>query len=441
MKSSILAVFSVLAMGAFAETGVIGDIVVSPSEKARNVEITYRLTGGEAIVTMEVWTNGVFAGDSAAWSATGDVNALVQPDAEAVRRIVWFPDFDMPGEVLPSVSVKLKTWATNDPPNYMAVRVVPDEAKQTLYYVSEEALPGGIGDRRWRTDYLLMRRIPHSTDFWRMGAPSGEAPGRAANEVPHYVKFSKDYYIGVFQVTQGQFASLFGSNPSPAAQQALPDAELRPVTYVKINGMLRNTPTATKYRWPEDGHSYEGAVFMGKLKTRTGIAFDLPTDAQWEYAARAGEKAAMPNGQPPSDASRTDIAWIPETAGTPDAPCDPAPVGSLQANNWGLYDMLGNVAEWTLDWWSDTSYANPYPNNDYHYSADETGGIVDPVGPASDAEGIQYKVIRGLGVTLTKSLVPTYLRVAYRLEKRTPTSQLDWVGFRVVCPCPAAGSF
>lgn len=183
------------------------------------------------------------------------------------------------------------------------------------------------------------------------------------------------------------------------------------------------------------------AVFMGKLKVRTGIAFDLPTDAQWEYAARAGEKAAMPNGQPPSDASRTDIAWIPETAGTPDAQCDPAPVGSLQANNWGLYDMLGNVAEWTLDWWSDTSYANPYPNNDYHYSADETGGIVDPVGPASDAEGIQYKVIRGLGVTLTKSLVPTYLRVAYRLENRPPSYQLDWVGFRVVCPCPAAGSF
>ena len=438
MKNVRFGVFSaslVAAVAAFAGTTV-SDVKVTPLESSRHVEITYMLKGGPAIVTVEMATNGIPVGAKASRSVVGDVNLLVQPSDTVAKRISWSADDDLPGCVLAKVSVTVKLWSPDNPPNYLAVRIVPNEAKHTMYFTCEDALPGGIEDRRWRTDYLLMRRIPHSSDFWRMGAPAGEFDDRAASEVPHYVKLTKDYYIAVFQMTQRQFTSVWGSNVSPADQQSLADADILPVTQVKIHGMLRNTATATAYRWPEDGHSYSEGTFMGKLKDRTGIAFDLPTDAQWEYACRAGEKAAMYNGKPAGDDSVKDIAWCPKTAGSQSS-VNPIPVGSLQPNAWGLYDMLGNVGEWTLDWWSDSSAG--YPNNDYHYNAGETGGIVDPVGP--DSSGKSYLVVRGCGTAVAVGDTATYVRTAHRLERRGPKDYLDWIGFRVVCPCPAAASF
>ena len=438
MKNVRFGVFSaslVAAVAAFAGATV-SDVKVTPLESSRHVEITYMLKGDPAIVTVEMATNGIPVGAKASRSVVGDVNLLVQPSDTVAKRISWSADDDLPGCVLAKVSVTVKLWSPDNPPNYLAARIVPNEAKHTMYFTCEDALPGGIEDRRWRTDYLLMRRIPHSSDFWRMGAQAGECDARAASEVPHYVKLTKDYYIGVFEMTQRQFASLWPNNPYPSsdAQKALPDADIRPVTCVYVHGMLRHTPSATSYRWPEDGHSYSDAVFMGKLLARTGIAFDLPTDAQWEYAARAGEKAAMYNGKPAGDDSVTEIAWCQKGGATINTP---APVGSLKPNAWGLYDTLGNVGEWTLDWWTDSSAG--YPNNDYHYNAGETGGIVDPVGP--DSSGKSYLVVRGCGTAVAVGDTATYVRAAHRLERRRPTDHLDWIGFRVVCPCPAAASF
>lgn len=436
MRSIRFGIFSAaLVVAAVAVAGTtVSDVKVTPLESSRHVEITYMLKGDPAIVTVEIATNGIPVGAKASRSVVGDVNLLVQPSDTVAKRISWSADDDLPGCVLADVSATVKVWSTDNPPNYLALRIVPNEAKHTMYFTCEDALPGGIEDRRWRTDYLLMRRIPHSSDFWRMGAPAGECDARAASEVPHYVKLTKDYYIAVFQMTQRQFTSIWGSNVSPADQQALADADILPVTKVKIHGMLRNTATAGAYRWPEDGHSYADGTFMGKLKIRTGIAFDLPTDAQWEYACRAGEKAAMYNGKPAGDESVKDIAWCLKAGGTYGVPI---PVGSLQPNVWGLYDMLGNVGEWTLDWWSDSSAG--YPNNDYNYNSDETGGIVDPVGPTS--QGKSYRVIKGCGTTVTAEATATYIRAAHRLENRASDTSETWVGFRVVCPCPATASF
>ncbi len=427
------------ALSAAEAEPAVSEVTVTPVEAARHFSISYKLTGGPAIVTMAVFTNGVHAGGAAVRAVVGDVNALVQPDDERTKRIVWFPDTAFPATTLAAeaVSVELTLWRPDTPPDYAAVRIAADDdARHVAYYADEASLPGGIGDARWRTDYLLLRRIPRSDRPWRMGAPSGEFPLRAKSEVPHLVKLTVDYYMGVFPVTQGQYAAVAGENPSPAAQQAPSDAACRPATNVKLHGQLRHTPQADRFRWPEDGHTFTTAVFMGKLGARTGVAFDLPTDAQWEYACRAGEQAAMPNGRPAGDASASDIAWY-DKDGLGEDNILPAPVGTLRPNAWGLYDMLGNVAEWCLDWWSDAD--SGYPANDVNHDA-ATGVCVDPVGPAS-TEARTWRVLRGLGFSVKEEGKARYLRSAYRLENRTGDTQRPWIGFRVACPCPLPATF
>ena len=173
-----------------------------------------------------------------------------------------------------------------------------------------------------------------------MGSPQGEE-GRFAAEVQHGVRISEGFWMGKYEVTQGEWEAVMGSNPS----------------YFESCGA----------RCPVESVSWNDVQgFIAELNAREsgkGNRYRLPTEAEWEYAARAGTTGAR-HGVLGS------IAWYEDNSGG-----RTHPVGQKRANAWGLHDMLGNVWEWTADWYGD------YPS----------GLVTDPRGPSTGSD----RVFRG----------------------------------------------
>ena len=175
-----------------------------------------------------------------------------------------------------------------------------------------------------------------------MGSPSDEA-GRRDNEGPQReVTISRPFYMGIHEVTQCQYEAIMGSNPSK-----FKDAT-KPVEMVSWDDTME---------------------FCKKLSQKIGKKVILPTEAQWEYACRAGSKTRFCFGEDEKQLDHYARYGQSGDAGT-------IPVGMKKPNAWGLYDMHGNVWEWCSDWGA-RSYVN--------------APSVDPTGPDSG----QYRVTRG----------------------------------------------
>lgn len=192
---------------------------------------------------------------------------------------------------------------------------------------------------------------------------------------PHPVTLTKDFWMQTTPVTQAQWTAVMGSNPSEFRGPE------RPVENVS---------------W-EDCKTFLGTLNMGLREAFPGKVAALPTEAQWEYACRAGTTTRWSFG---SDASRLgDYAWYESNAGG-----ETHPVGLKLPNPWGLYDMYGNVGEWCADW-----------------GAPEAGGPVDPAGPAAG----NLRVLRGHSWD-----DGAHLGSAFRYGDR-PDESCKYVGFRV----------
>lgn len=173
----------------------------------------------------------------------------------------------------------------------------------------------------------------------------------------YYVTLTKPFFCGIFEVTQRQYYLVMGSNQSEHK------GDKRPVQNVSYN-MIRGLENGAK--WPES-HAVDATLFLGRLRARTGLDFDLPTEAQWEYACRAGANSLFNNG----GSSDNDLKKLGRYSGnTSDGkggfPSYHTTVGSYEPNAWGLYDMHGNVFEWCLDW----------------HGGLKSGGV-DPFGPST----------------------------------------------------------
>ncbi len=194
-----------------------------------------------------------------------------------------------------------------------------------------------------------------------MGSPKDEL-GRENDETQHEVTLTKAYWLGKYEVTQAQYEAIMGTNPS-----YFKGADL-PVECVSWNDAMDFCAKLTEI---------EKAA--GRLPE--GYEYTLPTEAQWEYACRAGTTTAFNNGTNIPTAEQIDkepcpnldeVGWY---VGNSDGMTHP--VGQKQPNAWGLYDMHGNVYEWCSDWYDD------YP----------TEAVTDPAGPISVRD--EYRVIRG----------------------------------------------
>ena len=402
-----------LALGvsasAFSACAVQDVTVTDLSVTPQAVTISYTLAStGDAIVTFDILTNGVSIG--AANLTGGDVGQKPGISGDANRRvtgpyngtIVWRPCYtwrDASVGRLHNVTAVVKAWSPFAPPDYMVVDLTKSGAESTRFYESEAALPGGgvkaLDD--YRTTKLVMRRIhaPACGTFMMFSklriAVDTQNRSPAENDAArllgrsvtdrHVAELADDYWMGVFELTQKQYETVMGEWPKSFFTNEAYRA-MRPV-----EGLYPN-----EFRgqgWPEAPMPDR---FVGRLRALTQMDFDQPTEAQWEYAACAGENPGhYPDGSrhegdlgeiyPGCGAwklnthvmkfarmlgttrhGREQVAWAgtakPDVEnirdeiadGMWDAEDGTAVVGSYAPNNWGLYDVLGNVAEVCLDW-------------------------------------------------------------------------------------------
>ncbi len=221
---------------------------------------------------------------------------------------------------------------------------------------------------------ITVKYIPAGT--FTMGSPAGET-NSSTDETQHQVTLTKAFWLGRTAVTQSQWRAVMGTNPSGFIGDDLP------VETVSWND-------AMEYCRKLNG--------MGLLPS--GWKFALPTEAQWEYACRAGT-----NG--PYAGDLDDMAWYSGNSGG-----KTHPVATKKPNAWGLYDMHGNVEQWCADWYG------TYPSD----------AVTDPSGPSTGL----LRVSRGGGWHPGG----TYCRSAFR-SWGAPDYQNGSIGFRVAAvPSP-----
>ena len=364
-KKNLLVSILLAGLGATAAVPVVSNVTTTQNA-SRRVTVNYTLSEEPGIVTLTAQTNRgdnvwVDVGDENLTFVSGDVNKVVPVGDHS---LTWLPHKSWPDQLITGGNIRIgvKAWAKDAPPDYMAVSL---SATGTVrYYASAEAVPFGVTNDLYKTEMLLMRKIPAANVEWRMGSPTTEVGRTGGRETPHVVALADDYYIGVYPVTQRQYQLLMNARPAYFSLES--EYATRPVERVSYDD-LRGVK-ANGYDWPKDGHAVKADGFIGRLRAQTGLdGFDLPTEAQWEFACRAGCGSALYNGletgTSDSSANLNPLARYANNGGRPNgtvpgegssSEVGTAKVGCYQPNAWGLYDMLGNVWEWCLDWYQES---------------------------------------------------------------------------------------
>ncbi len=324
------------------------------------------------------------------------VNGPVKP---GTRRMTWDAEKDQPTFNTSNFSVKMTAFSGIAP--YLVIDL-SSGASATNYPVRFAATGPDLTSDTCRTTELWLRLILPGT--FTMGSPTEELGWRLIDETQHTVTLTKPFYMGVFEMTQKQYTLVMGSNPSSYKGNTRP---VEQVSYNDIRGTLVGT------NWPTHAQ-VDTDSFLGKIRVRTALTFDLPTEAQWEYACRAGATTAFNNGRDLSshdqDAAMDEVGRYSynQSDGKGGYSSGHTKVGSYVPNAWGLYDMHGNVYEWCLD----------------RYGNYATDAVTDPVGSASDSN----RVLRGGGCCS----VALRCRSAYR-ESNIPSRMSNYYGFRLCC--------
>lgn len=376
-KNTWVALAALSALSAYAVVPEVSNVAMA-QDAARLVTITYTLADAPAVVTVDVQTNATVDGQTV-WASigganiqqmAGDVWKKVEPGE---RTVLWRPDLSWPDHRIPDGGARavVTAWSLDNPPDYMVVNLASNAAANSeTYYPAVEFLPGGLfGNPDYRTSKLVMRKILAKGVEWTMGSDSTE-PGRdGSREAMHTVTIGDNYYIAVFETTQAQWGLVQTARAAPSYYNV--ERAMRPVEqvcYNEIRNAANSTTADTAYDYPADPNPKS---FLGLLRAKTGLAFDLPSEAQWEFACRAGHGTGYwGDGSPilsgDKDANLARLGRVYYNGGkvldsegnyiNPSSGCGvtngTAVVGSYAPNSWGLYDMHGNVWEWCLDWYA-----------------------------------------------------------------------------------------
>ena len=215
-----------------------------------------------------------------------------------------------------------------------------------------------------------------------MGSPDSDLDASGDEKPQHQVRISKAFYLGVTEVTQDQYEEVMGQNPSRFTESG-PDVPVENVSWDDAQGFCRKLSELAEEK--EASRRYR-----------------LPTEAEWEYACRAGSAGKFCHGDDKSTLG--DYAWCGGNSGG-----KTHQVGQKKPNAWGLYDMHGNVWEWCADWFDgELFYAQSPPT--------------DPSGPPTGL----YRVFRGG----SRRWYPWFCRSAFR-GSRAPGEPQEPIGFRV----------
>ena len=264
-----------------------------------------------------------------------------------------------------------------------------------------------------RDIYIGMHFVYVKSGTFKMGATSEQLDTSVnhssprSDETAHDVTLTKDYYMATTEVTQAQWEKVMGSNPSYA--NYCKECPVEYVSWDNVQEFLKKVNAELLKKNPNEKRRYR-----------------LPTEAEWEYAARGGHKARVTSGAGatryagghykeylPTDKIILrigDVAWYSSNSSG-----KTQPVGQKKPNELGLYDMSGNVWEWCSDWYSASYYKSSS-------TASNSYTVTDPKGPSDGS----YRVARGGGWYHD----PIWCRVAFR-GYAIPGSRNNSVGFRL----------
>lgn len=260
----------------------------------------------------------------------------VLPTGEGAHRVTWSTEAEgltslVTSQMVATVSLMriVDTPAvTNDLYLVIDLSGGPTAISYPISYL--DAVPnGGVWPDEYKTTKLVMRKIP-------------------AGSI-NSITITQPFYAGVFEVTQKQYELVMGSNPSWYK------GDKRAVEWVSYN-MIRGESAGAG--WPGSS-AVDATSFLGKIRARAAIdSLDLPTEAQWEYACRAGTTSGYNNG----GSTEADLKTLGRYSGNQNdgrggySGSGTTTVGSYAPNAWGLYDMHGNAYEWCLDWFTSGTY-------------------------------------------------------------------------------------
>lgn len=360
----------------------------------------------------------------------GDMNVSMAPRAlsgdgaegpvkPGQHRMTWNVTADYPGFATTAFTVKMCALVGGAP--YMVVDLSGgvDALSYPVSYLNH--VPAGGWTDEYKTDKLVLRLIPPGT--FMMGSPSDELGHNVqANQYEwdyesiHKVSLTKPFYIGVFECTQRQYERVMGSTPSGNKGNTRP---VECVSYGDIRGTVNGTA------WPAH-NQVDANSFMGRLRSKVNMMFDLPTESQWEYACRAGTSTALNSGKDLTDldycSNMSEVGRYQGNLndGKGGYNGQHTKVGCYLPNAWGLYDMHGNVCEWCLD-----LMVQDWGNSNQ----------IDPVGASSG----EHRLVRGGGWRYNCSGFAKGCRSAYRerCDWNSPyashAARCDHWGFRVAC--------
>ena len=389
----------------------VSNLVISQSRETRSVTVSYDLynQGEPAFVRLDILTNDTSIGMENVKTVTGAVNFVVTPGTG--KTITWNAKADWPGHLASDVKASLRAYYTNDmaqvPDIYMVVDL-SDGSSATSYPISYTLTPPDpSNDVTCCSNRLWLKRVEtntfdmgladeyawHSVDNWHI-----------ANDALHSVTLTEAFFVGVFPVTRAQYTLVMGSVQSgQSGSSALCPVNL--VSYDDIRGASLGS------QWPTN-KGVDASSFCGTLRARTGNRlFDLPTEAQWECACRAGTTTAWNDGSnfetnsAGRDASLDNLGWYNINGSSKSQP-----VGQKTPNAWGLYDCHGNVYEWCLDWTDSRTLG--------------THAATDPVGLSSGSNRIRRGGAYRSGVATCTSSWRAYCGPSQRNTDH---------GFRLVC--------
>ena len=332
------------------------------------VDISFEIVG-DLTNGLPTWNTPVFSlsatnrADGACWTAAADAVSGDADTAEGMHHVVW--DLDAQGLAFKSDEVVFSvTYAKPYPLYYVVDLSAGADADSYPITMMDEPPEGGFNTNAYKTTKLVLRLIE---------------PGSFKMDGSSDITLTKPYYMGVFEVTQKQYALVTGNDPSYYK------GEMRPVEQVSWTTVRGSNDWPTVRTVAPDS-------FVGRLQARTGLSFDLPTESQWEYACRAGTTSKYNNG----GNSETDLRFVGRYSGNQYDDVGGytnahVTVGSYLPNDWGLYDMHGNVRECCLD-----RYGTSLPSG------------TDPEGPANGSPN--SRSVRGGGFDAMASVCASSTR-------------------------------
>ena len=355
-----------LAGSMSAATPQVSNVALAPDGVDGRMKITYTLDA-PAIVSVELLAGGASLPPAAADGLAGDVNRIVPA---GTHEIVWNARTGWQGNSAAAVTARVTASATNSLPLYLAIDLsggIDAATWPVMYFAREADVPGGVTNKTWKTTAMLFRRIdPTDSVGFVMGCAYEHQLNRnPLSEHPVRVWITKPYYMAVFETTNAQWVRLAGADCGRERYYQGSMAPVERMAYRYVRGYDKGL------QWPEVAEPDETSA-ANYFRARTGLAVDIPTEAQWEWACQAGTGDSVANFDWVVNEATQMLQYngnamvhpqyVLNDRGTRD-------VGSFPPNAFGLYDMEGNVWEFARD----------------HYVEDRRtlASQIDPVGPPS----------------------------------------------------------